>query len=87
MKAFQCDITYDKLTMHVCEGSIDIVTVIFVLSSISPEKMLPALANIATVSNLLINIVYQRCYFTWHCLVLRVSENILVIHYTMYHKS
>ncbi len=50
MNAFQCDVTYDKLTTHVCEESIDIVTVIFVLSSISPEKMLSALENIATVS-------------------------------------
>ena len=50
MKAFQCDITHDKLTTHVCEESIDITTVIFVLSSISPEKMLPALENIALVS-------------------------------------
>ncbi|CAB4009878.1 Hypothetical predicted protein [Paramuricea clavata] len=49
MNAFQCDITHDRLTTHVSEESVDIITVIFVMSSISPEKMLPALENIAAV--------------------------------------
>ena len=50
MNVFQCDVTHDKLTTHVHEESVDIVTVIFVMSSISPDKMLPVLENIATVS-------------------------------------
>ena len=50
MNVFHCDITHDQLTTHVHEECVDIVTIIFVMSSISPDKMLPALQNIATVS-------------------------------------
>lgn len=50
MNAFQLDVTQDALTTHVRQESVDIATIIFVLSSISPEKMPAVLENIATVS-------------------------------------
>lgn len=50
INAFQCDVTQDKLTTNVRQESVDIVTVIFVMSSISPDKMQAVLQNISTVS-------------------------------------
>ena len=50
INAFQCDITQDDLTSHIIPNSVDIVTIIFVLSSISPEKIIGALQSIASVS-------------------------------------
>ena len=48
--AFPCDITADDLASNVPENSIDIVTMIFVMSAILPSKMTDALKNIAKVS-------------------------------------
>ena len=48
-QAFQCDITSMDLTSEV-KGGVDLVTMIFVLSAIHPDKMLQALRNIYTVS-------------------------------------
>ncbi|KAM5280079.1 tRNA N(3)-cytidine methyltransferase METTL6 [Ctenodactylus gundi] len=45
-KAFQCDLTKDDLLDHVPAESVDIVMLIFVLSSIHPDKMLLVLQNI-----------------------------------------
>ena len=39
IQAFVADITSDKLTTWVSEQSVDICTMIFVLSAISPDKM------------------------------------------------
>lgn len=50
MNVFLCDVTHDKLTTQIREESVDIVTIIFVMSGISPEKMLLAVENIAAVS-------------------------------------
>lgn len=47
--AFQCDITCDALSNHMPEDSVHLVSMIFVLSAISPEKMTAALSNIAKV--------------------------------------
>uniref|UniRef100_A0A8C7ZJJ2 tRNA N(3)-cytidine methyltransferase n=1 Tax=Oryzias sinensis TaxID=183150 RepID=A0A8C7ZJJ2_9TELE len=47
--AFQCDLTKDDLTGNVPEGSVDVVTLIFVLSAVHPEKMKLALKNINKV--------------------------------------
>lgn len=47
--AFQADLTQDPLTAHVPAHSLDIVSMIFVLSAIHPDKMLAALKNIASV--------------------------------------
>ncbi|XP_004078380.1 methyltransferase-like protein 6 [Oryzias latipes] len=47
--AFQCDLTKDDLTGNVPEGSVDVVTLIFVLSAVHPEKMKLALENINKV--------------------------------------
>jgi len=46
--AFQCDITTDTLSEHV-RRPVDLVTMIFVLSAIHPDKMRLALENIAKV--------------------------------------
>ncbi|XP_032872740.1 tRNA N(3)-methylcytidine methyltransferase METTL6 isoform X2 [Amblyraja radiata] len=45
-KAFQCDLTKDNLLENVPADSVDVVMLIFVLSSIHPEKMQLALENI-----------------------------------------
>ncbi|XP_044065432.1 tRNA N(3)-methylcytidine methyltransferase METTL6 isoform X2 [Siniperca chuatsi] len=47
--AFQCDLTKDDLRENVPEGSVDVVTLIFVLSAIHPDKMKLALQNISKV--------------------------------------
>ncbi|KAM3873518.1 tRNA N(3)-cytidine methyltransferase METTL6 [Diretmus argenteus] len=47
--AFQCDLTKDDLRTNVPEGSVDVVTLIFVLSAIHPDKMSLALENISRV--------------------------------------
>ena len=46
--AFQCDITTDSLTEHV-RRPVDLITMIFVLSAIHPDKMRQALENITQV--------------------------------------
>uniref|UniRef100_UPI003AB03050 tRNA N(3)-methylcytidine methyltransferase METTL6 isoform X1 n=1 Tax=Centroberyx gerrardi TaxID=166262 RepID=UPI003AB03050 len=47
--AFQCDLIRDDLRENVPEGSVDVVTLIFVLSAIHPDKMRLALENISRV--------------------------------------
>ncbi|CAH1788855.1 unnamed protein product [Owenia fusiformis] len=48
-KAFQCDLVKDNLNDNVPADSVDIVTMIFVLSAIHPDKMPQALTNILKV--------------------------------------
>ncbi|CAI9733977.1 Hypothetical predicted protein [Octopus vulgaris] len=48
-KVFECDITEDDLMAHIPSQSVDIVSLIFVLSSIHPDKMLKCLQNIKKV--------------------------------------
>ncbi|XP_072416719.1 tRNA N(3)-methylcytidine methyltransferase METTL6 isoform X4 [Chiloscyllium punctatum] len=45
-KAFQCDLTKDSLLENIPADSVDVVTLIFVLSAIHPDKMQLALENI-----------------------------------------
>lgn len=47
--AFQCDITIDPLTSHIIDKMVDMVTMIFVLSAIHPDKMAAALSNVFKV--------------------------------------
>ncbi len=47
--AFHCDLTKDDLRENVPEGSVDVVTLIFVLSAVHPDKMKLALQNINRV--------------------------------------
>lgn len=47
--AFQCDLTVDPLTDTIQPDSVDICSLIFVLSAIHPDKMLAALRNINKV--------------------------------------
>ncbi|KAJ4839922.1 hypothetical protein Tsubulata_040987 [Turnera subulata] len=49
VNAFVCDLTSDDLTKEVPPSSVDIVTMIFVLSAVSPEKMAIVLQNIKRV--------------------------------------
>ncbi|GAB2286009.1 hypothetical protein Dimus_020432 [Dionaea muscipula] len=49
INAFVCDLTNDDLRDHVDSSSIDIVTMIFVLSAVSPEKMTKVLQNVRNV--------------------------------------
>lgn len=46
MTIFQCDITSDEVFKHIHEKSIDIATLIFVLSAIHPDKFVATLKNI-----------------------------------------
>ncbi|GFZ15552.1 S-adenosyl-L-methionine-dependent methyltransferases superfamily protein [Actinidia rufa] len=39
VNAFVCDLTADDLSKQISTSSVDIVTMIFVLSAVSPEKM------------------------------------------------
>ncbi|XP_068092346.1 tRNA N(3)-methylcytidine methyltransferase METTL6 [Hyperolius riggenbachi] len=48
-KAFQCDLTKDDLTENIPAESVDVATLIFVLSAIHPSKMLLAIKNIYKV--------------------------------------
>ncbi|XP_029359489.1 tRNA N(3)-cytidine methyltransferase METTL6 isoform X2 [Echeneis naucrates] len=48
-RAFQCDLTKDDLRVNVPEGSVDVVTLIFVLSAVHPDKMKLTLENISRV--------------------------------------
>ncbi|XP_039289478.1 tRNA N(3)-methylcytidine methyltransferase METTL6 isoform X2 [Nilaparvata lugens] len=49
VKAFQADITGDDLTLNVPEASVHIVSLIFVLSAIHPDKHALVLKNLSTV--------------------------------------
>ncbi|XP_031568212.1 tRNA N(3)-methylcytidine methyltransferase METTL6-like [Actinia tenebrosa] len=46
VNAFQCDLTQDQLTNNIPECSVDLATLIFVLSAVHPDKMLLVLQNI-----------------------------------------
>ncbi|PIK39872.1 putative methyltransferase-like protein 6 [Apostichopus japonicus] len=49
IKAFQCDLTKDDLMEEVPSESVDLVTMVFVLSAIHPDKMLSSIQNIYSV--------------------------------------
>ncbi|KAL6984521.1 hypothetical protein U1Q18_017898 [Sarracenia purpurea var. burkii] len=49
VNAFVCDLTADDLSMQISPSSVDIVTMIFVLSAVSPVKMHLVLQNIRKV--------------------------------------
>ena len=49
VNAFQCDLTRDSLEDNIPGSSVDIVTLVFVLSAIHPDKMLSVLQNIFKV--------------------------------------
>ncbi|XP_066441332.1 tRNA N(3)-methylcytidine methyltransferase METTL6 isoform X2 [Eleutherodactylus coqui] len=48
-KAFQCDLTKDSLTDNIPADSVDVATLMFVLSAIHPDKMPLAVENIYKV--------------------------------------
>jgi len=50
MEVFQCDLTQDELSAIIPANTIDVVLLLFVLSSINPEKMTTVLTNISKVS-------------------------------------
>ncbi|CAH9125474.1 unnamed protein product [Cuscuta epithymum] len=49
INAFVCDLTADDLCQHIAPSSVDIVTMIFVLSAVTPEKMSLVIQNIGKV--------------------------------------
>ncbi|XP_033108272.1 tRNA N(3)-methylcytidine methyltransferase METTL6-like [Anneissia japonica] len=49
VKVFQCDLTKDKLKDNIPEGTIDMTSMLFVLSAIHPDKMPDVLKNIFKV--------------------------------------
>ncbi|KAK3242197.1 hypothetical protein CYMTET_48098 [Cymbomonas tetramitiformis] len=49
VNAFQCDITQQDLTANIPSGSVDSILMVFVLSAISPEKMVAAVKNCSRV--------------------------------------
>lgn len=52
--AFQCDLTKDDLHATIAENSLDVATLIFVLSAIHPDRMHQVLKNIYRVKKLTI---------------------------------
>lgn len=48
-KVFHCDITQDVLSDTIPKGTVDIATMIFVLSAIHPDKMARCLSNVLEV--------------------------------------
>ncbi|XP_027048402.1 methyltransferase-like protein 6 [Pocillopora damicornis] len=49
VNAFHCDLTVDALESHVPKCSVDIATLVFVLSAVHPDKMLIVLQNVIQV--------------------------------------
>ncbi|KAL9966165.1 hypothetical protein ACROYT_G024203 [Oculina patagonica] len=49
VNAFQCDLTVDTLESHIPQCSVDIATLVFVLSAIHPDKMVAVLQHIIKV--------------------------------------
>lgn len=49
INAFQCDLTKDDLKLHIPDCNVDVVTMLFVLSAIHPDKMAAALQSTYTV--------------------------------------
>jgi methyltransferase-like protein 6 len=49
IKAFQCDITTDEISKEIAFESIDVATLIFVLSAIHPNKFHQTLRNVFKV--------------------------------------
>ena len=49
MHPFVCDITCEPLTDNVPAASVDVTTMVFVLSAISPEMMPAAIRNVSSV--------------------------------------
>ncbi|XP_072028615.1 tRNA N(3)-cytidine methyltransferase METTL6-like [Amphiura filiformis] len=49
INAFQCDLTKDDLVAHIPECNVDVVTMLFVLSAVHPDKMIEALQNVHKV--------------------------------------
>ncbi|XP_071958314.1 tRNA N(3)-cytidine methyltransferase METTL6-like [Antedon mediterranea] len=49
VNAFQCDLTKDELMDNIPEGSVDMTSMLFVLSAIHPEKMADVFKNIYKV--------------------------------------
>lgn len=49
MKAFQCDITTDDVFLEVKPDTVDIITLIFVLSAIHPDKFVSTLKRMLTL--------------------------------------
>lgn len=46
IKAFQCDITTDTVLQEVEQNSVDVITLIFVLSAVNPQKYVEILARL-----------------------------------------
>jgi hypothetical protein len=66
--AFCCDVTADDLSATVPPESCDLATLVFVLSAISPHKMVDVLRNIARVeklASLLLSVFGQRLLLQW----------------------
>lgn len=65
-KVFQCDLTKDDLLEHVPPESVDVVTLIFVLSAVHPDKMHLVLQNIYKV----LNQAKVSCFMTMGCMIM-----------------
>ena len=80
---FQCDLTADKLTSSIPPSSVDLVSLIFVLSSVTPEKMATVVENIAEVCEVLDNV--KPCiYHTQNIQVLKPGGLVLFRDYGLY---
>ncbi len=84
-KAFQCDLTKNPLTDNIQSPMVDIVTMIFVLSAIHPEKMPEAIQNIFSVSlitlyfNILMISIFMSVQLVNGLLVLGLTQLLLAM--------
>eukprot|EP00803_Ostreobium_quekettii_P003831 evm.model.scf_404.3 EVM.evm.TU.scf_404.3 scf_404:66256-70198(+) len=60
--AFVADLTCDPLSQHIAPKTVDICTMVFVLSAISPEKMPKVLRSVAEVLDPEVGCLYFRDY-------------------------
>lgn len=64
MNAFHCDLTEDSLKSHLSKCNVDIVTLVFVLSAIHPDKMLAVLQNIIQVISFCHRLLFNPAKFS-----------------------
>ncbi|XP_059867469.1 tRNA N(3)-methylcytidine methyltransferase METTL6 isoform X1 [Delphinus delphis] len=85
-KVFQCDLTKDDLLEHVPPESVDVVMLIFVLSTVHPDKMHLVLQNIyKRIITLLPSFLPELCEDPMRkCLVLKPGKSVLFRDYGLY---
>lgn len=71
---FVADLTATDLLAHVPAGSVDFVTMVFVLSAVAPGRMPAAVANVARCLTRCVRIPHLVCSFDCEQLSLRPNN-------------